>query len=1217
MPDRDQTSRTPNRRVSARSALLAIAATTALLVPVQFDGVASAQGAVPGSLDPAFDTDGIAINELVSTLSGVQDAARLPDGRVLVLANDRVWRFSADGTLDTSFDQDGVRLPASSDRLLRPSRLALRPGGGFVISTGVSNAGFNAACPTGQVAKFDADGDIDTGFGTNGVACIGFTGFDGSAIADVIVQGDDRVVLLGAWHPSGGGTQVSLVRLSTTGAVANSVVQALNSTFEFGDDMALEADGDIVVAANANTFPDFNRIDVVLSRYDGATLALDTGFGGEDGINVLTTSLDNSRSPVRLALEADGGGMSVIVAGYNEPAEGGELHAMEQLLADEDGFPADGDRVVMEVPSVAGVTVDDLTATATGYLAVGHYEDQNTGQFSTGMVAVALGQEAIDPFPELIAHPRADVAHRGGVSLLQPDGMLLHVSNLHGPDGEQLLFNRLIEEADDPRTVRLDPTIGTAFGEPGFRAINAGTADRGEAVVVQPDSKVLVGGHTSAANAGPAVRVGDDGFVLRHNEDGSLDSAFGGPQRPGVAFLDFKVNAVAMTPAPDDRLIAVGGRRAGGEDGPGERGFVQRLLASGAPDTTWNGGQPLDVSPGAVGTFPGAFLRDVAVQPDGKIVVVGDYHNQTCTGDGCTSQNWITVARVDQDGTIDDTFGTAGFTQLGPVSGTDPTLAQGRGVALQPDGRIVVTGNLGDQLVVARLTATGAADPTFASPAGPFGPGVLADDLVAGTDTDRGRGRDVALRSDGRIAVSGAVLLQECDGEFCFTRTEAIAVQYTSTGTRDVSFGTGGLAQLGAPGDSEGNGVAVDGADNLVVAGSATGANTGRDVLLARLLPTGLPDLEFGTSGLVSTHVDQSEAGNGLAIAPDGRLVVAGVHNNTRGDRVLTARYQPGGALSCEPSPLDFGAVVVDTDATEAVTCTNTGAGRVRVTAVATSGAHAADFVPAAGSCSAILSPGESCQVPVTFTPADVDARSATLNVSHSAQGASGPASVALRGTGIARDTTLRFDPATLVFAEQLGLSTSPAQTVTVTNAGTVPITVNGVGIENDPAGDFAVSASTCTGVTLPPGGTCQVSVTFTPKATGGRTATLRFDDTAVGTPHRLPLTGTAATPALIVNPGLGRPGALTLATGTKFPPNQVINLTWVEPVSLTGGGFPEPAFTATSNAGGTFTANVLAFPKSRIGGRILLATIGPFTANAPFLVTPGTLQGPDYVYRR
>ena len=1192
---------------------MVLAGIAVLVAPVQFQGTANAQGGVPGTLDPTFDTDGIAVNELVSNLSRVDDAERLPDGKVLVLAEGRVWRFFADGTLDTGFDLDGVLQPDPSGTL-RPTRLALRPGGGFVLASG--GGGFDPSCPAGRVAEFDADGKIVTTFGVNGLACVDFPNFSGAA--DLAVQADGRILVLGSSQVPTQAAHVALARLSTTGdATVDRVIQPLHSSFEGGDAMAIQADGNIVVAGDTNTFPNFLSIGVVLSRYSGGTLALDTSFGGGDGFNVESVFLDRSRRPLRLALQPDGQGMSVIAAGdnaTNSSTGAPRVAAIEQLLFDEDGILSDSP-VDMELTGHPFVVVDDLTATATGYVANGHFEDISP-TVRDGLVVAALGQEFTEAVPLLITHPQANLPVAGGSSLLLPDGKVLLASVFQGPAGGQLLFNRLIEDTTvDPRTVALDPTIGTSFGQPGFRTLNAVTVDRGQAVVVQPDSKALVGGLTTTASGGPAGSVGGRGFVLRHNDDGSLDSTFGGPQRPGVAFVDFKVNGVAL--APDGRVVAVGSRffPANGH-GPHETGTVLRLLADGSPDPAWHGGQTVFAAPEG-NNLPGTFFRDVAVQPDGKVVAVGDFH--ICQTSPCTDNpNSIILARFTAAGALDGTFGDGGFVLIGSVPGSDANLAQGRGIALQPDGWIVVTGSLGSQLVVARLQASGAPDPTFAAPAGPFGPGVLAEDLVPGNTTDQGLGRDVALRPDGRIVVSGDLVLRDCSAELaCFTRGVAIAAQYLPTGTRDGSFGTGGLTQVTST-VSEGHGVAVDAAGNVVVAGTAFVPGAGPGVLLARLTPTGMPDPQFGTNGVVFTNVSQNDAGNGLAIAPDGKIVVAGVTGDTRGDRVLTARFEPGGALHCAPSPLDLGAVVLGTGAANGpVTCTNTGPSRLRITAITTSGANAGDFAASTGGCLVTLIPGQSCQIPVAFTPSAPGTRTAQLSVAHSGQGAADPVAVALLGTGIARNTTLSFAPTPLSFPEQPGLTTSPARTVTVTNIGTVPVTINGVGIENGRPGEFAVSKSTCTGVTLPPGGPCRVSVTFTPQAPGRRTATLRFDDSGAGAPHRVPLNGTGATPTVLLNPGVGGPGSVTVATGAKFPPKRAITLVWVEPGSLLRGGFPEPAFTVTSNADGTLTASAIVFPHSRVGGRILLATIGAFSANAPYLVTQGTAQPPDFVYRR
>ncbi|MGH3992074.1 MAG: hypothetical protein ACRDSN_06360, partial [Pseudonocardiaceae bacterium] len=249
-----------------------LAAVAMLLVPMQFGGTASAEGGVPGTLDPTFDTDGIAVNELVSRLSEVSDAAQLPDGKVLVLAGGNVWRFFADGTLDTGFDGDGVLKPASSSQF-SGDRMALRPTGGFVLTSG---SAFTPDCASGFVAAFNAEGIPDTNFGGDGVACINSTP-QLSLVSDVIVQADGRVVVLGSARPAPGeGFRITLVRLDTTGNTVNTVIQpdsAVDTSFESGEELAVQADGKIVVAGSTNHCADsapscdFSYINVVLSRY--------------------------------------------------------------------------------------------------------------------------------------------------------------------------------------------------------------------------------------------------------------------------------------------------------------------------------------------------------------------------------------------------------------------------------------------------------------------------------------------------------------------------------------------------------------------------------------------------------------------------------------------------------------------------------------------------------------------------------------------------------------------------------------------------------------------------------------------------------------------------------------------------------------------------------------------------------------------------------------
>jgi hypothetical protein len=102
----------------------------------------------------------------------------------------------------------------------------------------------------------------------------------------------------------------------------------------------------------------------------------------------------------------------------------------------------------------------------------------------------------------------------------------------------------------------------------------------------------------------------------------------------------------------------------------------------------------------------------------------------------------------------------------------------------------------------------------------------------------------------------------------------------------------------------------------------------------------------------------------------------------------------------------------------------------------------------------------------------------------------------------------------------------------------------------------------------------------------------------------------------VLANPGTGAASRPTTITGQGFPPNGVVTVQWVDARTLGPGGFPEPAVTATTDAGGSFTATMLTFRSTPVGGRAVLATVGSFTANGGYLVGALTSQAPDFVSR-
>ena len=91
---------------------------------------------------------------------------------------------------------------------------------------------------------------------------------------------------------------------------------------------------------------------------------------------------------------------------------------------------------------------------------------------------------------------------------------------------------------------------------------------------------------------------------------------------------------------------------------------------------------------------------------------------------------------------------------------------------------------------------------------------------------------------------------------------------------------------------------------------------------------------------------------------------------------------------------------------------------------------------------------------------------------------------------------------------------------MTLTNSGTAPLTINSIGLTGANAGDFG-QTNTCplAPSTLAVGASCAISATFTPTATGGRTASVSIADDAPGGPHTVALSGTGIAPGVTLAP--------------------------------------------------------------------------------------------------
>lgn len=342
-----------------------------------------------------------------------------------------------------------------------------------------------------------------------------------------------------------------------------------------------------------------------------------------------------------------------------------------------------------------------------------------------------------------------ELADAGTDMVLLPDGRIVEVG---------LGFD--LATHFDFAVARYSADGQTDPAQPGGDRVLIDFADAGESrtdeawgVARQADGKLVVAGLT-------AYGTNSDFALVRLDGDLRLDPGFGDGGRVRTDFGGFdRAEAVAIQP---DRKILV----VGSSSRPDNTYAI--ALARYNPDGTLDAGFGTG---GRLVTTLGrtkATANDVALQPDGKILIVGH---------ALPRGQELAVARLHPDGRLDASFGTGGVALLATLPGL------GEAVTLTPDGRIVVAGMVsrggkGD-FAVWRLLPDGALDPAFGDH------GRVVTDFANGSDWARA----VALTPDGRILVGGTT---ETDPTDPFSGDFALAL-YDSKGRLVPGFGSGGL----------------------------------------------------------------------------------------------------------------------------------------------------------------------------------------------------------------------------------------------------------------------------------------------------------------------------------------------------------------------------------------------------------------------------------------
>jgi uncharacterized delta-60 repeat protein len=237
-----------------------------------------------GSLDTSFDTDGIVTTAVGTSVDMAYSVAIQGDGKIVVAGNSLIFgndydfsvvRYNSNGSLDTSFDTDGKTItPIFGTNEDKANSMILQSDGKIVLGGYTANNSVYQCALT----RYNTDGSLDTGFDSDGIA-ITIIGNQIDVINSVLVQNDGKIVAAG-YSFYGSANDFALLRYNSDGSLDTSfdtdgrVRTEVSSTVDIGYSAAIQSNGQIVVAGQSlESGPNY---DFAVVRYNGGFLGLDS-----------------------------------------------------------------------------------------------------------------------------------------------------------------------------------------------------------------------------------------------------------------------------------------------------------------------------------------------------------------------------------------------------------------------------------------------------------------------------------------------------------------------------------------------------------------------------------------------------------------------------------------------------------------------------------------------------------------------------------------------------------------------------------------------------------------------------------------------------------------------------------------------------------------------------------------------------------------------------
>jgi uncharacterized delta-60 repeat protein len=674
-----------------------------------------------GSLDFSFspfdrEMNGDAINEILEQ----------PDGNVVVVGaftsidgttRNRVARFLPSGQFDQSFNPN-LNASCFSAALQSDGKIVI--GGAFstvggvttnfigrLLSTGARDSTFapNANSQINALALDSSDNTIIVGVFTavsgstrqriarinnDGTLDTTFVANANNTANSVAIQSDGKILVGGSFTTVSGSTATRIVRLNSDGTVDTSFNSSANGAVNY---IRLQSDGKVVIGGSFTSVSGSNRNMLARINSDGT---LDSSFDA----NLLGSSL------LSLSILDDD---KILTSGVMRVSGS---NVRDFILLNSDGtYTETIPRIYNSHATITAVATQSDASILVGgtFINVNGYDLRNIARFdSSGSLDTSF-------------NPLEPIELNGIVDAIavQPDDKILISGFFRKPgDSTETRIARLnsdgtidtsfISSANNSiRAITVQPDdkilIGGIFSNISGSSINGitrlnsnGTLDTGfnvgtgatggavNAVTLQPDDKILIGGAFTAVSGSTRTRI------TRINSNGTLDTSF-------ISSANNTVNAIFVQ--PDDKIL-IGGAFTSVSGSTRTR--ITRLNSNGTLDTGF------DTGAGANNT-----VNAISLQSDNKIVIAGLF----TTVSGSTRRY---LANLNTNGSLNTSFNANIDNTIPSITDYINISAFGvNGLLVEPNDNIFIGGifygvNGEDRHLIARIQSSGSLDSSFA-----------------------------------------------------------------------------------------------------------------------------------------------------------------------------------------------------------------------------------------------------------------------------------------------------------------------------------------------------------------------------------------------------------------------------------------------------------------------------------------------------------------------